>query len=208
MARQSHSELCNASPLICARARAREREIERKKPPRAVSHPDETQVDRVPTGLAAHVDLEEARGTRFEAERVRPWRVVPWGVRLARLGLLPPEAVEWCERYARDCEATERITAGIGDGARSLPGPRSPSDRVLAAAERVRAIHARLHPAQVTLLESALVENHRICDVAIICGMRPRDDETMSAFSGRVCARVQARVAGVIALAMGSAGRA
>ena len=157
-----------------------------------------------PTGLAAHVEIEEARGTRFEAERVRPWRVVPWGVRLARLGLLPADAVEWCERYARDCEATERITAGIGDGARSMPGPRSPADRVIAAAERVRVIHARLRPPQVDLLESALVENHRICDVAIICGMRPRDDETMAAFAGRVCARVHARVAGVIVLAMGA----
>ena len=161
-----------------------------------------------PTGLAAHVEIEEARGSRFDAERVRPWRVVPWGVRLARLGLLPAEAVEWCERYARDCEATERITAGVGEGARSMAGPRSPADRVLAAAERVRVIHARLRPPQVDLLESALVENHRICDVAISCGMRPRDDETMAAFSGRVCARVQARVAGVIVLAMGHAGRA
>ena len=168
------------------------------------SRPSDDQ--HVPTGLAAHVDLEEARGSRFDAERVRPWRVVPWGVRLVRLGLLRPEAVEWCEEYARDCEATERVTAGVGEGSRSPPGPRSPSDRVLAAAERVRAIHARLRPAQVELLESALVGNHRICDVAIVCGMRPRDDETMTAFSGRVCARVQERVAGVIALAMGGNG--
>ena len=87
--------------------------------------------DPLPTGLAAHVEIEEAHGARYDAEAVRPWRVVGWGTRLVRIGMLPPEAEQWCERYARDCEAAERVTAGVGEGVGSSPGPRSPSDRVL-----------------------------------------------------------------------------
>lgn len=158
----------------------------------------------MPTGLAAHVEIEEAHGARYDTEAVRPWRVVGWGTRLVRLGMLPPEAEQWCERYARDCEATDRITAGVGEGVGSSPGPRAPSDRVIAAAERVRAIHARLRPAQIDVLEAALVANYRLVDLAVMIGLRPRDDETMSAFAGRVCRRVQERVSGVIALARGS----
>lgn len=158
--------------------------------------------EAVPTGLAAHVEIEEAHGARYDAEAVRPWRVVGWGTRLVRIGMLPPEAEQWCERYARDCEAAERVTAGVGEGVGSSPGPRSPSDRVLEAAERVRAAHARLRPAQIDLLEGALVANYRLVDIAVMIGLRPRDDETMSAFAGRVCRRVQERVSSVIALAM------
>ena len=160
--------------------------------------------EAVPTGLAAHVEIEEAHGARFDAEAVRPWRVVGWGTRLVRLGLLPAEAEAWCERYARDCETTERVTAGTGEGLGSSPGLRSPSERVLEAAERVRAIHARLRQPQVDLLEAALVSNFRLVDIAVMVGLRPRDDELMSAFAGRVCRRVQDRIAYVVALAMGS----
>ena len=158
----------------------------------------------LPTGLAAHVEIEEAHGARFDAEAVRPWRVVGWGTRLVRLGLLPAEAEAWCERYARDCETTERVTAGTGEGLGSSPGPRSPSERVLEAAERVRAIHARLTQPQVEALEGALVRNFRLVDLAVMIGLRPRDDEIMSAFAGRVCRRVQDRVACVIELARGA----
>ena len=160
--------------------------------------------EAVPTGLAAHVEIEEAHGARFDAEAVRPWRVVGWGTRLVRLGLLPAEAEAWCERYARDCETTERVTAGTGEGLGSSPGPRSPSERVLEAAERVRAIHARLTQPQVEALEGALVRNFRLVDLAVMIGLRPRDDEIMSAFAGRVCRRVQDRVACVIELARGA----
>ena len=160
--------------------------------------------EAMPTGLAAHVEIEEARGARFDTAAVRPWRVVGWGTRLVRLGLLPPDAEAWCERYARDCETTERVTAGTGEGLGSSPGPRSPSERVLEAAERVRAIHARLTQPQVEALEGALVRNFRLVDLAVMIGLRPRDDEIMSAFAGRVCRRVQDRIAYVVALAMGS----
>ena len=160
--------------------------------------------EAMPTGLAAHVEIEEAHGARFDAEAVRPWRVVGWGTRLVRLGLLPAEAEAWCERYARDCEASERITGGIGEAVGSSPGPRSPSEKVVAAAERVRAIHARLTQPQVEALEGALVRNFRLVDLAVMIGLRPRDDEIMSAFAGRVCRRVQDRIAYVVALAMGS----
>ena len=160
----------------------------------------------LPTGLAAHVEIEEAHGARFDAEAVRPWRVVGWGTRLVRLGLLPDEAEAWCERYARDCEAAERVTAGVGEGVGSSPGPRSPSERVIEAAERVRAVHARLTQPQIEALEGALVHNFRLVDLAVMLGLRPRDTETMAAFAGRVCRRVQDRLARVVILAIGPAG--
>ena len=160
--------------------------------------------EAVPTGLAAHVEIEEAHGARFDAKALRPWRVVGWGTRLVRLGLLPAEAEAWCERYARDCETTERVTAGTGEGLGSSPGPRSPSERVLEAAERVRAIHARLTQPQIEALEGALVHNFRLVDLAVMLGLRPRDTETMSAFAGRVCRRVQERIARVVTLACGA----
>lgn len=152
----------------------------------------------VPTGIAAHVELEEARGARFDRDGPRPWRVVTVAMRLHRAGIIDREQFAWCERYARACEmAPWRVSRLDGAGGGHGPGSVTPTERQLRAAAFVRAAHIAAAK-DAKLLYAAVVRGYRLADLAILGGWRPKEHETTARFTARTCRRVQNRLVKVI----------
>ena len=152
----------------------------------------------VPTGIAAHVELEEARGARFDRDGPRPWQVVTVAMRLHRAGIIDREQFAWCERYARACEmAPWRVSRLDGAGGADGSSGVTPTERQLRAAAFVRAAHNAAGK-DAKLLYAAVVKGYRLADLAILGGWRPKDHETTARFTARTWQRVQTRLAGVI----------
>jgi hypothetical protein len=120
--------------------------------------------------------------------------------RLLKSQKISPAEHAWCERYACDCEIEQGARPGkpeverVGDGANGW----SFQDTQLAAQGRLRRARDNMTAQQRALVESACVKAHRVCDVAIVCGIFPGDDETMAAFQNRVGKRVEAHVTDAI----------
>ncbi len=149
--------------------------------------------------LVLHHDVEQIAPARYEpADRLRPWRRVPAHLRLCRQQRITADEFSWCEAFARACEAAPRYRGGwtLDDVGGGHTGP-EPSESALDAARLVSRV-VRAAGAAADLLVGAVVEGYRICDLAVVIGLYPRDDETMSAFGNRVGARVDARVVALI----------
>jgi hypothetical protein len=157
------------------------------------------EVERVPTGLAAHVDIEQVRPARYDgAPHQRPWRTVPVHLRLFRKGRLTPAELVWCEAFAGAWERCPRYRTGWprADG-RGGHADLEPSEAALYAARFVQRT-SEAAGEHFEFLVGAIVEGYRICDLAVMIGLKPGDDETMVAFSNRVGPRVEDKIVKLI----------
>ncbi len=152
----------------------------------------------LPSGMAAHHDLEQAAAAKYDARATRPWRVVTADQRLFQAGRIDLGQLEWCERYRTACEAVPwRVSA---PDRVSVSGGRSATltDRQLWAAGVIRRAHAAAGPG-AGLLYGAVVQGRPVREFAILAWFRPRLGETTALFVGRVGERTMARLAVVIA---------
>ena len=151
----------------------------------------------LPSGLAAHHDLEQSAAAKYDARVARPWRVMTADRRLYQAGRIDLGQLEWCERYRTACEAVPwRVSA---PDRVSVSGGRSATltDRQLWAAGVIRRAHAAAGPG-AGLLYAAVVQGRPVRELAILAWFRPRFGESAALFVGRVGERTMARLAVVI----------
>jgi hypothetical protein len=139
-------------------------------------------------------------------------RKEPMHNRLLERDQISAAAWEWVERY---CIAYERV-----QGAR---GPKPETEKVeedraqpffpreIQAATFLRVANERLREkfnadwkSRSEAMISACVMAHRVCDVAIVMGLQPKDTETMAVFTSRVVHKVYREVAKTIVCASGT----
>ena len=162
-------------------------------------HPVQPDYQRVPTGLAAHVDVEQVQPARYDGSlKARPWRTVPIHLRLFRKGRLTPAEMVWCEAFAAAWERFPRYRTGWprADG-RGGHADLEPSEGAIYAARFIQCI-SEAAGKHFAFLVGAIVEGYRICDLAVMIGLKPADDETMGAFSNRVGPRVEDKIVKLI----------
>ena len=156
-------------------------------------------VGHIPTGLAAHAEIEQVQPARYDgAPHQRPWRTVPVHLRLYRKGRLTPADFTWCEAFAAAWESFPRYRSGWprADGVRGHLGL-EPSEASLTAARFIQQVSQSVGK-HFEFLVGAIVEGYRLCDLAVMIGLTPADDETMSAFSNRVGPRVEDKIVDII----------
>ncbi len=151
----------------------------------------------LPSGMAAHHDLEQSAAAKYDARAARPWRVMTADRRLYQAGRIDLGQLEWCERYRTACEAVP--WRGSAPDRISVSGGRSATltERQLWAAGVIRRAHAAAGPG-AGLLYGAVVQGRMVRELAILAWFRPHFGETMAAFVGRVGERTMERLAMVI----------
>ena len=107
--------------------------------------------------------------------------------RLVKAKKITPAEYEWIERYIRDCEIVSGARPGKPEHEPRHETHRewSHADTLILAASRLRRAHDQMGTDR-ELIDSACMYAHRICDVAMVAGLYPRDDETMISFTGRI----------------------
>lgn len=155
---------------------------------------------------ANHVHVEALKAPR-NTNMVPVSRVTGMHIRLEKAGKISPAESNWAERYAKDCEIEQGARPTRPETERvdeDRPTGWSYEDTRLLAQSRLRRSRERMTMRQREIVESACVKAHRVCDVAIVCGMRPKDNETMEEFSKRVDRYVKADVAKAIQAGAGT----
>jgi hypothetical protein len=121
-------------------------------------------------------------------------RKEPMHNRLEEQGKITSAEWTWADRYCEELERMQGARPGKPEVEvdREYHGP-AIYDRQAQAATFVRQSDERLGARREVFI-SACVQAHRVCDVAIVCGIYPDDDETMAEFSKRVDAKVKSEV--------------
>ena len=156
-------------------------------------------IGHIPTGLAAHAEVEQVLPARYDGSlKARPWRTVPVHLRLYRRGRLTPAELVWCEAFAGAWERCPRYRTGWprADG-RGGRANLEPSEASLYAARFVQCTSQSVGK-HFEFLVGAIVEGYRLCDLAVMIGLTPADDETMAGFSNRVGPRVEDKIVDII----------
>ncbi|MDE3023485.1 MAG: hypothetical protein KGI54_16825 [Pseudomonadota bacterium] len=123
--------------------------------------------------------------------------------RLVKSDKITIEEWQWVSRYCLDLERVQGAKPGKPEfESEHSDGGLQIYDRRAMAATFIRLSDARMSKKEREIVISACVQAHRVCDVAIVCGLLPGDDETMEAFSRRIDAAVKKRV--VLAIGYGS----
>lgn len=113
-------------------------------------------------------------------------------VALLKADMISKAHYVWAERYAEETERLAGAKPGRSDVERvdHSTGPLVYHRRAQAATW-LRGPHSRLTLRQRHLLRAACVQCFRICDIAVVIGVHPIDDETMEQFAKRVDERIR-----------------
>ncbi|HQT38380.1 MAG TPA: hypothetical protein PK231_03070 [Acidocella sp.] len=125
--------------------------------------------------------------------------------RLVKADKITVEEWQWASRYCLDLERVQGARPGKPEveSDKTYQG-QAIYDRRAMAATFIRASDGRMTRADRDIVISACVQAHRVCDVAIVCGIYPTDDETMEDYAKRVDAKVKTRVVAAIQVGAGS----
>lgn len=156
-----------------------------------------SEVDLAPPNPEAltHSSIEWIKAKTYE--RAAPVaRRTGLHVALARTGALDGAEYLWVERYVAETEILAGGRLGKPDIERvdEWPGPRV-YNRTAAAAGWLRIAHGRMSRSDRDLIEASCVKCYRVCDVAVMIGHLPDDDETMENFRKRIDPLVRQAVA-------------